>query len=507
MSTESEIKLEASPSLRLPNLAGVAEGITARRLPTVRQRATYWDTAELRLARNGITLRHRIETARGKSKEGWTLKLPEAVDGVAVVRQEISWPGPSGDVPPEAAALVRAIRRGAPLRPVATVETERARVQLRDGSGGAVAEVDDDNVVATGSHRRSNRFREIEVELAEGAPPGLLEAVGARLKQAGAVDGSSRPKVFRALGPRAQQPPDIVVPILDRRARLVDVVAASIAVGVSTLAGHDPGIRLGNDIEHVHKARVATRQLRSDLRTFRPVLDRDWVNRVREELRWLADGLAEVRDADVLIEELRRQAASLPEADAAAADGLMSQLSAGRERANQRLLTILDSDRYLRLLNALTAAAATPPLDPSAADPDAPAHSLVPSLVRKPWKRLRKTVRDLGDHPPDEGLHLVRKRAKAARYAAETAGLVIGKPARKLAEALENLQEVLGELHDAVVAEAWLRQSGIQSQPPQTLVAGQLIERERQRQATYRAAWPKAWRETTNKHLRAWIKG
>jgi CHAD domain-containing protein len=503
---EREIKLEAGPSFRLPPLTGVAKEITARRLVTVRQRAIYLDTEDLRLARNGITLRHRTETARGKRQESWTLKLPEAADGVAMVRQEISWPGPPDAVPSEATALVRAVTRGASLAPVATVETQRSRVQLRDGAGRAVAEVDDDRVVAIDRNGRDSRFREIEVELADGAPPGILDAVRDRLLGAGAKPGSSQPKVFRALGARAQEPPDVVVPKLDRKATLRDVVAASIAEGVSTLVRHDPGIRLDNDIENVHKARVATRRLRSDLRTFRAVLDRGWANRIRGELRWLAAGLAEVRDADVLMEELRKQAASLPNGDAAKADAILAQLAADRQRAHQRLLKILDSDRHLGLLNDLTAAAANPPFERSDANPGAAARSVLPGLVRQQWKRLRRSVRDLGDQPSDEDLHTVRKRAKAVRYAAEVAGPVIGKRAWKLARAMENLQEVLGELHDAIVAEAWLRRAGTKSKASRALVAGELIELELKRQAAYRSAWPKAWRKAADKRLRAWTK-
>jgi CHAD domain-containing protein len=508
---ETEIKLDASPSFRLLDLTGVAPGVTSRKLATLRQGAIYLDTADLRLARNGLTLRHRTETARGKSQEGWTLKLPGGSDGVAMVRQEISWPGPPDAVPTEALGLVRAITRGAPLERIATVETMRARLQLRDSDdrdsdGRVIAEVDDDRVVVTGRDHRTSRFREIEVEATEGAHPEVLEAVRARLLQAGTKDGSRHPKVFRALGPGAEAPPDVVAPAIDRRATLRQVVAAAIAQGVVMLVRQDLGIRLGGDTEHVHKARVAARRLRSDVRTFRRVLDRDWCSRIREELRWLASALGEVRDADVLLGELRKQASGLPEVDAAAADALLAQLSQERKRANERLLAVLDSDRYIALLNELTAGASDPPLARSLAETDTAARTLFPRLLRKPWRRLRQTVLDLGDAPSDEDLHLVRKRAKAVRYTAEAAAPVIGKPAPSLAVAMENLQGTLGALHDAVVAEAWLRRQGIASEPPQALVAGQMIERERQRQAVQRAAWPRAWRQAARKRLRARMK-
>src|SRR5205814_929201 len=65
----------------------------------------------------------------------------------------------------------------------------------------------------------------------------------------------------------------------------------------------------------------------------------------------------------------------------------------------------------------------------------------------------------LGKEPEDEALHEVRKRAKQARYAAEAVTGVIGKPAGRLASAVAGVQEVLGGLQDAVVAEEWLRKA------------------------------------------------
>ena len=141
-------------------------------------------------------------------------------------------------------------------------------------------------------------------------------------------------------------------------------------------------------------------------------------------------------------------------------------------------MTILDSDRYLALLSDLTAAANDPPLGGPAAEPEATAPLILPRLLARPARRLRRGVRGLGDDPADESLHEVRKRAKDLRYAAEAAVPVLGTPARKLAAAAQELQGVLGGPHNAVVAEAWLRRSGTSGAPSQALVAGQLIERE-----------------------------
>ena len=50
--------------------------------------------------------------------------------------------------------------------------------------------------------------------------------------------------------------------------------------------------------------RVATRRLRSALATFRPLLDREQTEPLREELKWIAGMLGAARDAEVMQERL-----------------------------------------------------------------------------------------------------------------------------------------------------------------------------------------------------------
>lgn len=118
---------------------------------------------------------------------------------------------------------------------------------------------------------------------------------------------------------------------------------------------HDLGVRQSADPEHVHQARVATRRLRSDLRTFGDVLDPGSSGRVRDELRWLGQALGRVRDADVLGIRLRTQAAEeLTELDLQGFTKLEQRLALQRQAAYAELLQVLDSDRYINLLDHLT---------------------------------------------------------------------------------------------------------------------------------------------------------
>jgi CHAD domain-containing protein len=82
---------------------------------------------------------------------------------------------------------------------------------------------------------------------------------------------------------------------------------------------------------------------------------------------------------------------------------------------------------------------------------------------------------------------------------------VLGKPAARFAKALAALQGVLGDLQDAVVAEAWLRASGSRGTADQALVAGELISAQRAVMQHARHTWPDAWHEVAGKKLRSFL--
>jgi CHAD domain-containing protein len=283
---------------------------------------------------------------------------------------------------------------------------------------------------------------------------------------------------------------------------VAEVVRAAIASAAARLMRHDPGVRLGDDPEDVHQARVATRRLRSDLRTFGRLLEAEWLGALRDELKWLGAAFGDVRDSDVLDERLRRQSAQLPPDDAKGVAALLRKLSLGRDEQRAVMLADLDGERYLRLLDALVDASANPRLLPEA---EAPAKEAAPELVRRPWSHLEKAVDAFADDHSDEALHQIRIRAKRCRYAAEAVAPVIGKPASRLAAAVADVQTVLGDWHDAVVAEEWLRHAASGGTAAKALAAGQLIAIERAEAAELRGLWRPAWKKASSKKLREWL--
>src|SRR4029450_1017703 len=147
-------------------------------------------------------------------------------------------------------------------------------------------------------HAPDAAVRELEVEIGEEMTPDLLDALVERLRQAGAGAPDQTAKYIRALAPASPLTPEIAVADLGPDASAGDAVRRAIALSVIRLIRHDPVVRLDLDPEGVHQARVATRRLRSDLRTFRPLLDEEWSTALRNELRWLARALGDVRDGD-----------------------------------------------------------------------------------------------------------------------------------------------------------------------------------------------------------------
>jgi len=200
---ETEQKYDADADFVLPDLSGLEGRVKSAGPRRYYLSATYFDTEELDLIRHRITLRRRV----GGADEGWHLKLPVRRD----TRQEVRAPlGDSGTgsiepVPARLAAQVADITAGRPLRPIAILDTERTVVTLADQAGQPLAEVADDRVTATRLDQPGAKpvmWREVEVEALTTDPgaPGLLEAAGQVLRQAGARRSSSASKLGRLLG-------------------------------------------------------------------------------------------------------------------------------------------------------------------------------------------------------------------------------------------------------------------------------------------------------------------
>ena len=140
-------------------------------------------------------------------------------------------------------------------------------------------------------------------------------------------------------------------------------------------------------------------------------------------------------------------------------------------------------------------------LAPRATDP---ARRALPPLLRKAWRALHRRVKHAGRHPSDVELHGIRIAAKQVRYAVDMATPVIGEPARLTAAAAWQLQTVLGNHQDAVVAVQWLRCQGLAGSSAAGFAAGLLTAQQYGRQEELRCQWRSTW-DGLDKRVRGWV--
>jgi CHAD domain-containing protein len=243
-------------------------------------------------------------------------------------------------------------------------------------------------------------------------------------------------------------------PTTERRAGSAGgVILAALGAETTRLAATEPGVR-ADAADAVHQMRVSARTMRSLLGTYRPLLERAPVDRIRDELRWLGGVLSPARDAEVTAELLRRDLAALParKVRGPVVARLVDPQRAEYSGAHAVAVAALDSARWADLRVRLSALLTDPPLRPRA---ERPADKAVVALLDKDFRRLRRMIgiAEQADGADREAaLHEVRKGAKRLRYAAEAAVPVLGGRAKAVAVQAKKLQGLLGDHRDAVEA-------------------------------------------------------
>ena len=256
---------------------------------------------------------------------------------------------------------------------------------------------------------------------------------------------------------------------------------------LQALETYDPGVRMDDDPEDLHKFRVATRRARAIIRATRPLFGTQ-LEPLAGELKWLAGILGPVRDLDVLSEHLSREIARLDQ-DSQLGKPLLDGLARERRSHRKKLAKALDSERYLALPEVFRKG-----LERLARDTTEVG---LPELAAVEFRKLRAAAKHVSTDLTDEQVHALRIRAKRARYTAELAG---GSRLAPYIDALKRVQDVIGEHQDAVVAEQRIRSVAVGESG---LVAGRLIERERARKRARRAEYPVALRKALRRGRKA----
>lgn len=261
----------------------------------------------------------------------------------------------------------------------------------------------------------------------------------------------------------------------------------------------EAGTRSGEDIEDLHRMRVATRRMRAAWRLFgdayKPKAERRYVR----ELRSVATSLGAVRDLDVLLENLAAYVAVHPADEGVALQPLAAAWQEQREAARRRMVAMLDSHAYQRFVEDYldfveTEGAAARPID--ATHPNR-VRDTATSRIWSAYEQVRAYDATLA-WADVATIHQLRIAAKRLRYSLEFFREVLGPEAGPLIDRVTRLQDHLGLLNDADVAARLAREflvaSAARLSPPTIEAVGRYLGARDRDVARLRRSLPAAWR-------------
>ena len=403
------------------------------------QLTIYYDTPERLLKSNGWSLR--VRCSGGKFVQA--LKPVTAAAGL-IARDEIECD--VGSIEPELEPL-----RDGPLAELAElgqieqlVPVVRSQVQrtswLLDQGGTAVQLDFDEGEITAGESSQS--FSELEFELLDGEPTGLLVAARAIAEQLPARIGVLS---------KAERGDRVASGAFDRisKAASVDVdpgmsVAEAFEVMVHACLKHyrlnEPLVIAERRPAALHQARVAMRRLRSAFTLFKSAVADVEYGYLRQELRWFTSQLGDARNIDVYLQR------EIPDAERAT-------LGERREAAYDRAIAAMDSPRFRRLVLELVGWTAFGPWR-SGKEAKRPVGRYAGRRLERLWGGIAAAGPFLAELD-EMTRHELRIEVKKMRYAIEfLRGLYPSAEAeqKQFAKAVEALQESLGELNDLATA-------------------------------------------------------
>lgn len=457
---ELELKLELTDGdLRELRSHPLLRELTVGHVATRLLRSIYFDTDDDRLRAAGISLRVRrvsgkwIQTVkRGTSVTGG---ISNPLETEAAVR------GPQPDLsiiddPILRQQITGAINK-APLVPVFETRVRRTTRHLESPGRGAVELALDKGEIRC--PRGSQTLSEAELELISG-DPGFLLDLGERLLADIPLVLSQLSKAERGYRHARGTAPPLKPkkgerPVLSPKDTIESAFRKIVGAAVDQALHNWRVVLEADDPEGPHQLRVGLRRLRSALQAFRPTIDGPHVRQIATDARDLARRVGELRDADVMVDDIC-QSVPVTETDEGDRAALIRHLEVHRKRIREDVRAELKHPRWSTFqieLALFTKAARW-------RDESASAKKLSKRVTKHGHKALDKVWRKVCKHGRHikaldiEERHAMRKDLKTLRYSVEFfMPLYPGKAAEKFVNRLKALQDVFGYLNDLAVAE------------------------------------------------------
>lgn len=223
----------------------------------------------------------------------------------------------------------------------------------------------------------------------------------------------------------------------------------------ANMLAHEAGTILGEEIEELHKMRVATRRMRAAFVVFEDAYEPQVVKEYLRGLRKTGRALGRVRDMDVMLNKANAYRDELPESERQGMDPLLLDWSNARDEARLELFNYLESDAYRTFKRKFNIFLGTPG---AAAQPIPKNHpvanrvlELAPVMIYDCLAAVRAYEPWLED-ATIELMHALRIEMKRLRYTVEFFREVLGPEAENLIEMMKTMQDHLGDLNDAQIA-------------------------------------------------------
>ncbi len=245
--------------------------------------------------------------------------------------------------------------------------------------------------------------------------------------------------------------------------RFQDAAKPVILARLDDLFTHEAGTREGSDSEDLHDMRVASRRLRAAMDVFTDCFPRNAFKPLRKTAAQLTRALGEVRDLDVLIEELQRYRKKLPADERVGVDDLIGTLKEERSAARERMIATLDETNQSGFRHRLFALIAHGRGANSRSHKQHAGHAH--GTLRAGAQRICVVrIADLYGFAPaihdearDEELHQMRIAAKRLRYSLEIFRVCFGPDIDERIADVKAVQEQVGQIHDCDVLVDLLR--------------------------------------------------
>ncbi|MEW6504607.1 MAG: CHAD domain-containing protein [Chloroflexota bacterium] len=226
---------------------------------------------------------------------------------------------------------------------------------------------------------------------------------------------------------------------------------------LSAMVSEIEGVKKAEDIEAVHRMRVATRRLRSALPIFGPFLAPRRHENWRKRIRAITRALGAARDTDVQIEHLNDLVSQLTPPERAGVRRLLLRLRQRRREMQKDVLKALRRLEKDNLVTEITRKLAPLEIFKDQLDLSDPGlHKLADEQIQAKLDEFLAFEPYVTQPECVTELHAMRIAGKHLRYTLEFFAPLFEDELKPFIKSLRQCQDLLGAIHDADVWTAYL---------------------------------------------------